>query len=74
MVLVDYAIRNRTNITTQKLDVPDDLIPTRLNRTEWFVSPFGQDIETFQWWIPFLAFVPGLLIFIILFFEVELIG
>lgn len=60
----------------KKLDIPDHFTPTNLSRKSWFVSPFGTNIEgqEFFWWIPLFAFLPAFLIWIILFFEVELIG
>lgn len=76
MVGVDYMIRLRTDINTQKLDIPQELIPTNHTRTTWLVSPFGNCFkdQIFEWWIPLISFFPAFLIFIILFFEVELIG
>ena len=76
MVSVDYMVRMKTNINTQKLDIPHYLVPTNFSRTSWFVSPLGNNYEDqiFEWWIPLISFFPAFLIFIILFFEVELIG
>lgn len=78
MILVDYLIRVQTKIETQKLDIPDEFMPTYLARTSWFVSPFGNNYGknqlSFDWWIPICSFLPAFLIFTILFFEVELIG
>ncbi len=62
---------------TKKLDIPIDFVPTKHERTSWFVSPVGNNYDEnqrFVWWIPLAAMLPGLLVFVILFFEVELIG
>ncbi|CAF0838647.1 unnamed protein product, partial [Brachionus calyciflorus] len=71
MMAVDYCIRQRTEINTQKLDIPDELTPTKPR--DWFVSPFGIE-SVLPIWVPFLSIVPAFLIFIVLFFEVELTG
>lgn len=71
MVCVDYFIRERTHINTQKLDIPDDLSPT-IPR-DWFVSPLGKN-NSLPLWVPFITIIPGFLIFIVLFFEIELTG
>lgn len=58
----------------KKLDIPDNsLVPTK-HRTNWFVSPFGVNYEKFPVWVPFASIFPALLIFIVLFFEIELTG
>lgn len=77
MVLVDYLIREKTHINTQKLIIPDQLVPTHPIRKSWIVSPFGNNFdlnESFPEWIPFAAIFPAFLVFIVLFFEVELTG
>ena len=89
MVLLDfYLIRAQTKIQTQKLDIPDNFMPTSTSRVSWIVSPFGgnykgkneefsgdfQKEAIFAWWIPVFSVMPASLIFVILFFEVELIG
>lgn len=71
MMLVDYFIRRRTNINTQKLDIPDELSPTKPR--DWFVSPIGMETQL-PVWVPFISIIPAFLIFIVLFFEVELTG
>jgi 1-acyl-sn-glycerol-3-phosphate acyltransferase len=59
----------------KKLDIPQNgFVPTNQNRKTWLVSPFGTNIDAFAVWIPFAAFFPALLVFIVLFFEVELTG
>ncbi len=77
MVAVDYSIRSQTQINTQKLDIPGNLLPTHSARLTWLVSPFGSNHSqrhAFAWWIPVGSLLPAFLIFVILFFEVELIG
>lgn len=59
----------------KKLDIPDDLQPT--TPRSWFVSPLGQnygDGDNFVLWVPIAAILPASVIFIVLFFEVELTG
>ena len=75
MVLVDFLIKKKTNIDTQKLEIPENLVPTKNLRVSWFVSPFGNNYENFQyfpWWVPFASIFPASIIFIVLFFEIEL--
>ena len=77
MVLVDLFIWKRTQIGTQKLVIPESLVPTHPIRKGWFVSPFGNNFdldESFPFWIPLAALFPAFLVFIVLFFEVELTG
>lgn len=71
MMAVDYFIRQRTDINTQKLDIPDEIVPTKPR--DWFVSPLGTE-SSLPLWVPFIAIIPAFLIFIVLFFEVELTG
>jgi hypothetical protein len=74
MVGIDYYVEKETGLRVEKLDIPNDLIPTKSEvRKNWFVNPLG-DLTQMPLWVPFFASVPGLLIFIVLFFEVELTG
>ena len=53
------------------------LIPTKPIRISWFVNPMGNNYEAemaFPIWVPFAAALPAFIIFIVLFFEVELTG
>lgn len=63
-------------LSIKKLDIPDDLRPTKPR--SWFVSPFGHNYadsdQELNYWIPLAAILPALVIFIVLFFEVELTG
>ena len=47
-------------------------------RKNWIISPFGNNYNDqpndFSFWVPIFAIVPASLVFIILFFEVELTG
>ena len=64
-------------LSSKKLDIPDSLTPTKQDRKTWFVSPFGNNYDyrnTFQMWVPFFAMLPAFVIFIVLFFEIELTG
>lgn len=50
------------------------LVPTKSNlRTDWFISPFGS-ISKLPMWVPVAAILPALLVFIVLFMELELTG
>ncbi len=85
MVLVDYLIKQHTKIDTKKLDIPDYFdIPTD-NRSSWLIHPFGNNLnlnntdkydaaKLLPFWVPFASIIPALLIFIVLFFEVEVTG
>merc|ERR1719295_1599262 len=82
MVLIDYWARDGL---TEKLKVPTGLALTspdaRLNETwsdlgfgqnlagGWIINPFGGGMPTYG---PFLAVVPGLLLFMVLFIETEI--
>lgn len=78
MVFVDYIIQSKTGVITQKLDIPDGLVPTKY-RNSWLVSPLGNNFDgakspinnKLPIWVPFVAIFPAFLIFIVLFFEVE---
>ncbi len=83
MVLVDCLIKSKTDIDIQKLQIPKhlentsftDIRPTKDLRKSWYISPFGNDFgESFPIWVPFAAFLPAIVIFIVLFFEIELTG
>lgn len=60
----------------QKLIIPDSLVPTKF-REFWLISPFGHNYNNSNYlplWVPFAALFPALLVFVVLFFEVELTG
>ncbi|CAF0718290.1 unnamed protein product [Brachionus calyciflorus] len=71
MVIVDSFITSQTGLETQKLDIPNSTFSPTEYRKSWIVSPLGENVPA---WVPFAATVPALLIFIVLFFEVELTG
>lgn len=76
MVVVDYFIQDKTGVITEKLIIPDSLVPTKF-REFWLVSPFGHNYNNSNYlplWVPFAALFPALLVFVVLFFEVELTG
>lgn len=53
------------------------LIPSKSIRSSWFVNPMGNNYESeiqLPIWVPFAAVLPAFIIFIVLFFEVELTG
>jgi hypothetical protein len=77
MVLVDFLINKKTNINTPKLEIPDRLTPTKSIREGWYISPFGNNYnqnKELPYWVPLAAAIPAFLIFVVLFFEVELTG
>ncbi|OQR70771.1 anion exchange protein 3-like, partial [Tropilaelaps mercedesae] len=67
VVAVDYVV---PNVYTQKLMVPDGL-STSLPERGWLVSPWGQFTQLQSWHIGVGA-IGGLLVFILLFLEVEI--
>ena len=70
MVLIDYAAGDGI---TEKLKVPDGLALTSPDRRGWLISPFVTlKGEPLPGWAPFLAVVPGLLLFMVLFIETEI--
>lgn len=71
MVVVDSYINSQTGLNTQKLDLPNNILAPTEYRDEWLVVPWNKNLPI---WVPFAAFIPALLIFIVLFFEVELTG
>jgi len=79
MVLVDYGIKQLTEIDTKKLDIPDNFDRPTNNRSSWLIRPFGNNVNTdnshdavlLPFWVPIASIFPALLIFIVLFFEVE---
>ncbi len=79
MVLVDYGIKQLTEIDTKKLDIPDNFDRPTNNRSSWLIHPFGNNVNTdnsyaaglLPFWVPIASIFPALLIFIMLFFEVE---
>ncbi|CAH1788172.1 unnamed protein product [Owenia fusiformis] len=68
MVLVDYSIQDTY---TQKLNVPDGLSPTDPKKRGWFINPMGIN-QPFQVWQIFAAIIPALLIFILMFMEIQI--
>lgn len=68
MVIIDSNIRNSY---TQKLSVPEGLSPSKPSYRGWFISPLGMEREIAVWQV-FGAFVAALLIFILLFLEIQI--
>ena len=65
MVGVDYTAGDGL---TEKLKVPDGLALTSPDKRGWLIDPF----TGLPGWAPFLAVVPGLLLFMVLFIETEI--
>lgn len=64
-------------IYKKKLDIPDKLVPTKAIRKNWFINPLGNGFDedsSLPIWVPFAASLPAFIIFIVLFFEIELTG
>lgn len=80
MVLVDFIIKDQTGIVTNKLDIPDNFDRPSDNRQSWFIRPLGNNFNNnnangyLPLWVPFLSIFPALLVFIVLYFEVEVTG
>ncbi|XP_072047602.1 band 3 anion transport protein-like [Amphiura filiformis] len=55
-------------VYTQKLDVPNGLVPTDGCKRGWFVNPLGMEKPMHIMWI-FAAAIPALLAFILMFME-----
>lgn len=68
MVAVDYSI---AETYTEKLDVPDGIKPTASNKRGWIIHPLGMK-EKLPIWAIFGASVPALLLFIIVFMEMQI--
>ncbi len=56
----------------------DEISPTQKTlRSNWFVNPFGNNYEKgveFKIWVTFASILPAMVIFVVLFFEIELTG
>ena len=65
------------------------MVPTKKLRKNWFINPFGNDFDKYEpedvsssssptsylpIWVPFAAAIPAFIIYIVLFFEIELTG
>ncbi|XP_072047600.1 band 3 anion transport protein-like isoform X2 [Amphiura filiformis] len=70
MVLLDIAI---TTVYTQKLDVPNGLVPTDQCKRGWIVNPLGMAKPMQVYWM-FAAVLPALLAFILMFMETLITG
>ena len=68
MVLIDYSVGDTY---TEKLKVPDGLAVTSPHLRGWLINPFGEH-KAIPSWLPFLAALPGILLFMVLFIETEI--
>ena len=68
MVMIDYSAGDTY---TEKLKVPDGLAVTSPHLRGWLINPFGEK-EALPTYAPFLAVLPGLLLFMVLFIETEI--
>ncbi|XP_025420919.1 anion exchange protein 3 isoform X2 [Sipha flava] len=68
MVAADYF--NPTTYT-EKLKVPEGLTPSDPEARGWFISPSGLK-GPIDPWVPFVAFVPALLVYILVFMETHI--
>ena len=66
MVLVDYSIGDTY---TEKLNVPDGLAVTNAELRGWIISPVSDKLAI---WAPFVAVVPALLLYVLLFMETHI--
>ena len=53
-------------VHTDMLNIPDGLEVTRPKKRGWFISPLGSE-SPIPIWIPFVAIIPALLLYILLF-------
>ena len=53
-------------VHTEILDIPDGLEVSNPGKREWFISPLGSE-SAIPIWIPFVAIIPALLLYILLF-------
>lgn len=68
MVAADYF--NPTTYT-EKLKVPEGLTPSDPQVRGWFISPSGLKFPI-EPWVPFIAIIPAILIFILVFMETHI--
>lgn len=68
MVAADYF--NPTTYT-EKLKVPEGLTPSDPEARGWFISPSGLKAPIDPW-VPFIALVPAVLIYILVFMETHI--
>ena len=53
-------------VHTEMLNIPDGLMVTAPLKRGWYISPFGAD-KMIPVWIPFVAIIPAILLYILLF-------
>eukprot|EP00094_Tigriopus_californicus_P004373 TCALIF_04214-PA protein Name:"Similar to SLC4A2 Anion exchange protein 2 (Cavia porcellus)" AED:0.09 eAED:0.09 QI:384/0.70/0.66/0.88/0.88/0.83/18/317/1415 len=68
MVAMDYFI---DDTFTQKLDVPAGVQVTSPERRGWLIPPLGLE-EAIPVWAPFVAVVPAILLYLLLFMETHI--
>ncbi|XP_040568533.1 band 3 anion transport protein isoform X2 [Lepeophtheirus salmonis] len=68
MVLLDFAFEDAY---TSKLKVPSGVEVTTPEKRGWVVSPLGKNSDI-QPWIPFAAFLPAILLYLLLFMETHI--
>ncbi|XP_070187695.1 band 3 anion transport protein-like isoform X2 [Littorina saxatilis] len=68
MSLLDYIMKDTY---TQKLVVDDVTRPTSPNLRGWLINPLGMD-KALPVWVIFASIIPAVLIFILLFLEVQI--
>ena len=68
MVLIDYSAGDTY---TEKLSVPEGLQVTSPEKRGWIINPFGEK-EAIPSWVPFISFLPAILLYMLLFIETEI--
>lgn len=68
MVAADYF---NPATYTEKLQVPEGLTPSDPQTRGWFIPPSGLNIPI-EPWIPFIAVLPAILVYILLFMETHI--
>jgi len=70
VVIALSAAANQFNINIRYLQIPESFAPDNIRRTNWFVSPMGNN----EAWTFVLAALPALILSLIIFIEQQLSG
>lgn len=66
--MVTTAVYLNKTTYTEKLEVPDGLSPSDSSLRGWFIWPAKSD----NVWVPLIALVPALLVYILMFMETHI--
>ena len=73
MVSKDPTLTVMYLLLPQKLNVPDGVSPTDSSKRGWFINPLGIT-DSLPTWTYFAAVLPGMLVFILIFMELQITG